>query len=400
MIKSKVFLLFCLFCLGLSVSAAVSPKSGELTVKMIDGYLDRAVIHAKNMAKSLEGKNDLLPRSKDASGKLTTCKSPIWTSGFYPGELWYLYEYSKDNEILDLAENFSKRVEDQQFNKNSHDIGFVLNCSFGNGYRVTGNKKYVEVLENGAKSLSTRFNPKVGLIKSWATTPQRQYPVIIDNMMNLELLLWVSQQTKKNEFKLIALSHADKTMQNHFRPDNSCYHLVSYDTITAVPHLKQTVQGLNDSSAWARGQGWALYGYTMVYRFTKEKRYLEQAIKVAEYITHNPLMPADKIPLWDFNAAPDAYRDASAAAVMASALIELSGYVPEKRIAYLNYAKDQLLSLASDQYYAALNTNANYLMIHNVGHLPINKEVDAPLTYADYYFVEALLRYKKVISGK
>ena len=401
MFTRKIVVALFLFHVLFGASVGNAQKSSVLTVKMIDKCLDRAMIHAKNMAKSMEGQDNVVPRTKDANGKLVTSIASWWTSGFYAGELWYLYEYSKDKEMLKLSENFTNRLESQQYNKTNHDVGFMLNCSFGNGYRLTGNKKYADVLETGAKSLMTRFNPKIGLIRSWDGNKNKwQYPVIIDNMMNLEMLLWVGQKTHNDGMQAASISHANKTMKYHFRPDNSCFHLVSYDSITGLPHLKQTVQGLNDSSAWARGQGWALYGFTMMYRFTKDKRYLDHAVKVAEFLTHHPAMPADKIPLWDYNAAADASRDASAAAIMASGLIELSQYVPEKRNTYLDFAKDQLIELTSDRYFAKENSNANFLLMHSVGHMPAKSEIDNPSMYADYYFVEGLMRYKKVLKGQ
>jgi unsaturated chondroitin disaccharide hydrolase len=396
--NSKIFLSFLMTLIVFSVSAHNRKKPQELTVKMIDNCLDQAIVKAKNMSKTIEFQEDALPRSIDKNGKLVTSNSSWWTSGFYPGELWYLYEYSRDTELLRLANKYSMRIENQQYTKDTHDLGFMLFCSFGNGFRLTGNKKYEEVLKNGAKSLMTRYNPNIGLIRSWDFGEDLwQYPVIIDNMMNLELLYWVTQETKGSTMYAAATSHAIKTMKNHFRPDYSCFHVVSYDTITGLPHIKQTNQGLNDSSAWARGQAWALYGFTLVYRFTKDKQFLDHAVKVANFIMNHPSTPEDKIQVWDFNAPKGTYRDASAAAIIASALIELSDYAPEQRTQYLDFTKQQLISLSSAKYFAKKGTNGNFILMHSVGSLPHNSEVDVPLSYADYYYVEALCKYKKYL---
>ena len=396
MIKRKRKYLSAMFLL-LFAFLASGQKTPDLTLKMIDHSLNRAIVHAKNMSKVIEYQENVLPRSFE-KGKFTTSNPAWWTSGFYSGELWYLYEFSKDKELLQLAHKYSMRIENQQYTTDNHDVGFMLYSSFGNGLRLIGNNNYESVLLNGAKSLLTRYNPKVGLIRSWDFNKNTwQYPVIIDNMMNLELLYWAGQKSNNQEMIDAANSHATKTMKFHFRPDYSCYHVVSYDTVTGLPHLKQTHQGLNDSSSWARGQGWALYGFTMSYRFAKNKEFLDQAVNVANFIMNHHSIPADKVPLWDFDAPEDAPRDASAAALMASALIELSDYVPEKRAEYLNFAKQQLIALSSDNYFAKEGTNGNFVLMHNVGNYPKKSEIDAPLTYADYYYVEALLRYKKLL---
>lgn len=398
--SKKIFVVLLFSCIFSFVLKAQT-KEQDLTIDLIDKSLDRAIVHAKNMSRLIENNKEALPRSIDQNGKLVTSDPAWWTSGFYPGELWYLYDYSRDKELLKLADKYSLRLKDQQFNTDNHDIGFMLNCSFGNGFRLTGNEKYKEILENGAKSLLTRFSPKVGLIRSWDFNKEEwQYPVIIDNLMNLELLFWVSKNTQNREMFTGAVSHASKTMKYHFRPDYSCWHVVSYDTISGLPQIRQTHQGLNDSSSWARGQSWALYGFTMAYRETKQNQFLKQAINVAKFIINHPSIPADKIPLWDFDAPKDSFRDASAAAIIASALIELSDYSPEYKSQFLNFAKQELISLSSDQYFAKEKSNGNYVLKHSVGNYPQNYEMDTPLSYADYYYVEALIRYRNLILKK
>jgi hypothetical protein len=353
------------------------------------------------MADVMKDKPDLLPRTIDASGALVVSNSGWWTSGFFPGSLWYLYEYSKDEKIKEAAIRTTSIVEKEKNNTGTHDLGFMLYCSFGNGFRLSGNQSYKDVLLTGARSLSTRFRPNIGCIQSWGSRKGWQCPVIIDNMMNLELLMWAFNQTGDSSFYHIAVSHADTTMRNHFRPDYSTWHVVSYDTITGRVEAKQTSQGAADESSWSRGQSWGLYGYTVMYRETGLQRYLDLAQHIADYLINHPNMPEDKIPYWDYNAPgiPDAKRDVSAAAIMASALIELSGFLaPEKKDQYLSIAEKQIRSLASPEYMAKKGENADFILMHSVGSLPGKSEVDVPLSYADYYFIEALLRYRKLMA--
>jgi unsaturated chondroitin disaccharide hydrolase len=369
--------------------------------KVIDGALSFSVKQYTLMADIMKDMENLLPRTLDTAGVLVTAKSNWWTSGFFPGSLWYLYQYSKDEKIKDYATMMTARVEKEKDNKGTHDLGFMLYCSFGNGLRLSGNESYNDIMLTGAKSLISRFRPKSGCIQSWNSRKGWQCPVIIDNMMNLEFLMWAFKKSGDSTYYKICVSHSDTTIKNHFRPDYSSYHVVSYDTITGRVEKKQTSQGAADESAWARGQSWGLYGYTVMYRETKLERYLNQAIHIADFMISHPNMPEDKIPYWDFNAPgiPNAKRDASAGAVMASALIELSGYVqPEQGKKYLSIAETQIRSLASPAYLAKSGKNGNFILMHSVGSIPGKSEVDVPLTYADYYFIEALLRYKKLLD--
>jgi rhamnogalacturonyl hydrolase YesR len=348
------------------------------------------------MAESLMDQPDQLPRTF-ANGKLETSGSDWWCSGFTPGVLWYLYQYTKDAKFLEYAKNYTARNTKEQYNTDTHDLGFMLYCSFGNGYRLTNDETYRPIMLQGAASLVTRFNPLIGCIKSWNSNAKWQFPVIIDNMMNLEFLMWAYRASDDEKYRDICISHADKTMQNHFRPDYSSFHVVSYDTITGRPEKKNTAQGFSDESAWARGQAWGLYGFTMLYRETKESRYLDQAKHIAGFILHHPNLPADGIPYWDFNAPdiPAAQRDASAGAIICSALIELSTFVEaELSKQYLSVAEQQIRTLSSPEYFAEKGANGHFILKHSVGSLPGNSEVDVPLTYADYYYVEALLRYQ------
>lgn len=366
--------------------------------EIVDNALSFSCKQALLMAKDYEKKQNLLPRSFENS-QSTSSGTEWWTSGFFPGTLWYLYENSNDSLILKYAKLFTHRLEKEQYTVRNHDIGFMIFCSYGNGYRLTNDSCYKKVILTASSSLSKRFKSEVGLIRSWDFNKEKwQYPVIIDNMMNLEMLLWASENGGNLKFKDIAMSHADKTMINHYRGDNSCYHVVSYDTITGVPHIKQTNQGFDDDSVWSRGQAWGLYGYTMMYRKTKKQRYLKKAQAIADFLINHPSMPEDMIPYWDFDAPNIPYepRDASSAAIMASALIELSDYSEKnKSDFYLKIAEKQIRSLASEKYTAKLGENGNFILEHSTGNYPIHSEIDAPLTYADYYYIEALTRYKK-----
>ncbi|MBQ7963633.1 MAG: glycoside hydrolase family 88 protein [Alistipes sp.] len=329
----------------------------------------------------IEGK---LPKSFK-NGEIVTARPQDWTSGFFPGVMWLLYEHSGDEQLKEYADLFTRRLEELKDYTGTHDLGFMVFCSYGNAYRLTGDPYYKSIIEQASKSLITRFNPTVGCIRSWNTgrkeNPELDYMVIIDNMMNLEMLEWCGYHD-------IARTHADTTTKNHFREDNSTYHVVVYNELTGEIVKKRTAQGFSDDSAWARGQAWGLYGYTMMYRMTGEQRYLEQAVKIAEYIL--PHLPEDAIPNWDFDADVQ-MKDSSAGAIMASAFIELYGFTQNKE--YLTMAERQLRSLASDAYLAPLGENGYFILKHGVGHLPVNTEVDVPLSYGDYYFVEAAMRY-------
>lgn len=380
------------------------PSKKEITLKSIESTLELAKQKSLLMAESLENEPDKLPRTTDENGKLVTCNSAWWVSGFFPGQLWYMYEYTGDSILKKWADNYTWRVEDQQYTTDNHDVGFMIFCSFGNAYRITKDIKYLSAIENASKSLSTRFSPVTKCIRSWNTAgwnQKWQYAVIIDNMMNLELLEWSSKQFDNEEFDDIARTHANTTMKYHFRPDGSSYHVISYDTITGEPHAKNTAQGFSDSSAWARGQAWGLYGYTLMFRETGDSAYLKQAITIADFTVNHPRLPEDKIPYWDYDAPdiPNAKRDASAGAITCSALLELQKYVDaDKSKQYFDVAEQQINSLCSDAYLSKLGENANFILKHSVGNIPGKSEIDVPLTYADYYFIEAMLRYINIVK--
>lgn len=342
---------------------------------------------------------DKMPQSYDEKNKQFIAKERTWwCTGFYPGSLWLIYEQTANPTIRKEAERTLKVIEPNKTYTGNHDLGFMMYCSFGNAYRLTKDTAYRSIVHEAANALATRYRPALKIIQSWNANQYFKCPVIIDNMMNLELLYWVTNDGGDKRFRDIAITHSNTTLLNHFRPDYSSYHVVDYDPKNPGKVLrKATWQGAADCSAWARGQGWGLYGYTMMYRFSKDKRYLDQARKIANFILKHPNLPKDKIPYWDFDAPqiPVAKRDASAGALIASALLELAQYVsgPEKT-GYISNARDMILSLSSSAYKAKLGENGGFLLKHSTGALPLGSEIDVPLVYADYYYLEALKRYK------
>jgi hypothetical protein len=395
--KNVKWILACFLAVSLFFSCKPKEKSLEDVIDEQLNFASAQYLQLFNQTRDSAS----LPRTLDKAGKLVMAPSEWWTSGFVPGTLWYLYENNMDTALRNAAQNCTRRVEKEQYNTGTHDLGFMLYCSFGNGYRLTADTSYKRIMITGAHSLSTRFRPNVGCIQSWGSSEKWQCPVIIDNMMNLEFLLWATQATGDSSFYKIAVTHADTTMKNHFRPDYSSYHVVNYDTITGKVISRQTAQGAADESAWARGQAWGLYGYTMMYRETKDKKYLDHAVAIANFILHHPNLPEDKVPFWDFNAPkiPDEPRDASSAAVICSALIDLSKFVDAGLSKeYMDVAKQQILSLSSPKYRAEPGTNGGFILKHSVGSIPHNSEIDVPLTYADYYFVESLMKMKEALK--
>lgn len=342
------------------------------------------------------------PRGIDKDGKLRLVDPEDWTSGFFPGVLWFLYEYSHDEAWQREATTATARLKKIRHFKDHHDVGFMLGCSYGNALRLAPDADTRKVLLDGAASLATRYSPKLGLIRSWDYKPYT-YPVIIDNMMNLELLTWAAKNGGATSQRELAISHADKTQANHFRADHSAYHVLDYDPDTSAVRAIYANQGRSVHTAWSRGQAWAIYGYTMMHRQTGKPEYLQQAMATANFVAVHPNLPADKVPYWDFGAPASANtpRDASAAAIMASALIELSHFCNEKPDGkYITLARQQLTTLASPAYLAKPGANHGFLLFHSTGHLPEHSEIDVPLIYADYYFLEALLRYKALATSQ
>lgn len=333
-------------------------------------------------------------------GTVYYCKYSDWRSGFFPGSVWLLYELSGDTSLLPLARKYTEAIRAVKDITWSHDIGFMAGCSFGNGFRLTGDSAYAAVLVQAARSLATRFRPEAGVLQSWNVDKGWQSrrgwecPVIIDNMMNLELLFQATRLTGDSTYYHMAVSHAERTMQEHFRPDGSTFHVVDYSLSDGTVRSRCTAQGYADSSVWSRGQAWTIYGYTVCYRETGCRRYLDQALRTYNLMKNHPRMPDDCIPYWDMDAPdiPQAPRDASSAACIASALYELSTFGIPQAAECKAYADRILAALASPVYRAPLGSNGHFLLMHSVGSIPHHAEVDVPLNYADYYFLEALIR--------
>ncbi|MFA3791985.1 glycoside hydrolase family 88 protein [Aliiglaciecola sp. SL4] len=323
-----------------------------------------------------------------------------WTSGFVAGNFWYIYEHNKDASWLKTAKTWTDALEKMQFNRKTHDIGFIMNNSFGNGLRLVGDKAYEPVLVSSAKTLMERFNSTIGATYSWSFGAW-EFPVIIDNMMNLELLFNASLLSGDKTYYDAAVSHATVTMKHHFRPDYSSYHLVDYSRDTGLPVGKQTFQGIADDSSWSRGQAWGAYGYTMVYRYTKDEKFLQHAQNIVNYVLTHKNMPEDLVPYFDYDAPDDPsiinYRDSSAASLLASALLELSNYVEKNEAQrYQKAAVKMLRSLASPAYLASEGENGHFLLKQATGHYPRGLDLDASLNYGDYYYLEALTRCKSL----
>jgi hypothetical protein len=381
--------------IAITVSAWCVLGAGMLCAQSRDTIFSHALQFSQQQLKRTVaevGENPQYPRTTMPDGTWKTVRIRDWTSGFFPGSLWYAFEASHDPFYQNAAARWTQGLEALQSYGGSHDIGFMVFCSYGNGYRLTKNEEYKRVILATARTLMTRYNPAVGAIKSWDKKVW-PYPVIIDNMMNLELLFWASQHGGTRAMYDAAVSHAEKTMKNHFRLDNSTYHVVGYDTATGGVLTRGTHQGYADSSCWARGEAWAVYGFTMTYRFTQDERFLHTAERAADYfIAH---LPADHIPYWDFQAPniPDEPRDASAAAIAASGMLELSTFASNADLKkkYFEAAKNILRSLSGPDYLAE-GTPSHGILNHAVGHKPANSEIDVSLIYGDYYFLEALMR--------
>lgn len=374
--------------------------SGTITAQHEPGMkelIERNFQQAAEQYKMLEQHTpaDKMPRTFNGE-QLQTSGTDWWTSGFFPASLWLIYEATGDTAIKSAAERRLGILESQKRYTGNHDIGFMIFTSFGNAYRITGNPAYKDVIDTAAFWQITRYRPAIQSIQSWNKSDRYACPVIIDNMMNLEQLCWDADHGGNPEYRRIAITHANTTMKNHYRKDHSSWHVVDYDLHTGGIIRKLTAQGLADSSAWARGQSWGLYGFTMMYRYTKDKKYLAQAQAIARFLLHHPHMPADGVPLWDYDApdTPATLRDASAGAILASALLELAQYSPQQKQEYVHFAEKILRTLSAPHYRAESGTNGGFLLKHSVGSLPGNSEVDVPLTYADYYFLEALKRFK------
>lgn len=375
----------------LKLTAEEIDGTGQLPRSIRTGY-DMNFLCRQLERDSLTFKDSLRAQpAAEQLGKRRMCGVLDWTSGFFPGSIWYTYEMTGDSTLKPQAVKYTNLLNPVRYYKGTHDLGFMINCSYGNAGRLSPNDSIAAVMKETADNLCGRFNDSIGAIRSWDFGTWN-FPVIIDNMMNLDLLFTVSKTTGDSKYKDIAVKHAQTTMKYHFRPDYTCYHVISYNNDGTVER-KQTHQGKNDDSSWARGQAWAVYGYVACYRETNDKAYLDFARNIADMIMTR-VKTDDLIPLWDFDApeTPETPRDASAAAVTASALIEMSTMVPDGK-KYMDYAETILKSLSSDAYLAKVGENQGFVLMHSTGSLPNGSEIDTPLNYADYYYLEALKRY-------
>jgi len=356
-----------------------------------------------------------VPIFKTNEGELRLGNIYNWTSGFFAGNLWYMYELTGDEKWKNEAIHYTEILDTIQFWTGNHDVGFMIFCSYGNGLRLSGNKDYEQVIVNTAESLSQRFNKNTGCIKSWNYRKNWDgvtewfYPVIIDNMMNLEVMFEASMISGNPKYKEIAITHANTTMKNHYRDDYSCYHVVDYDTITGAVKDRATCQGFTDESSWSRGQAWGLYGYVLMYRYTKDDVYLDFAENIAAYIMNHPNMPEDHIPYWDYHVNQPGYqpvwdynpddfdeilRDVSASVIAASALMELAQYSTDGQ-KYVDYAKETVVNVSTPNYRATADEDNYFLLKKSVGSIPHGGQLSVPLNYADYYFLETLQRIRK-----
>ena len=378
--KNFSFLILSILILGACSSKTLFEQKDKL-ISQVSQQVDYLVVNSAN--------DTLVPRSFE-NGKYDLVTQKDWCCGFPAGSYWYLYELTGDKKWETIAIENTVKLDGVQYRKNTHDLGFMVFCSYGNAYRITKNEDYKKVVIEASESLITRFDSTIGSIKSWDWAKQWQFPVIIDNMMNLEMLFWASKETGDPKYRDVAIAHANTTLANHFRDDMSSFHVVDFDTITGQAIARQTHQGLKDDSSWARGQAWGLYGFVVCFRETGDTKYLDAAKKIAAYIQQN--LPEDLVPYWDYNdpAIPNANRDASAAAITSSALYILSTITDESKEEYAALAEKILASLSSPEYLAEVGTNGGFLIKHCVGNMPKNSEVDTPLNYADYYYLEAL----------
>ena len=330
-------------------------------------------------------------------------KAEEWCSGFWPGILWMDYASRNEEERAELgkvAAGYTEVLKPLAYQPAyDHDLGFIIINSFLKGYEQTHNEEYKTIALAAADTLATLFNPTVGTMLSWPRHVKDYggHNTIMDNMINLELLLWAADNGGSPRLRDIAVKHAETTMENHFRPDGSCYHVAVYDTLTGDFIKGVTHQGYADWSMWSRGQSWAIYGYTMVYRYTHDKRFLDFAQKVTDiYLKRLGETSDDWVPLWDMDdpRGTEAPKDASAACVVASALLDLCQYVEVEKAETYRAAAEHMLTDLSTERYQSRDKNVAFLM-HSTGHHPAGSEIDACIVYADYYYIEALLKYKK-----
>ena len=354
----------------------------------------------RRTADALDPKNGW-PRSTQPDGRWSQRSATTWTSGFFPGSLWYMYERTGDPYWRAQAARWTAGLEEMKDVTRTHDLGFVLFTSFGQGYRLTGDPHDSAVVVQGSRTLVKRFSPVVGAIKSWDTERQTdrrkswEYPVIIDNLMNLEMLFWAAGHGGDPAWKNLAERHALTSLRGHLRDDGSTAHVALFDPRAGALQGRTTWQGYADTSAWARGQAWAIYGFTTAFRNTGNRQLLDGATRAADFFIDH--LPADAVPYWDFRLPDPAHgeRDASAAAIAASGLLELSRHTSGTQSQRYRAAAERILTSLASRYLTE-GTPSAAILAHSVGGRPQNDEIDVGITYADYYFIEALLRYQRL----
>jgi len=391
-VGSLILIFYCFGCRN-SKEVVYEDSQFKKTI-MVDSLLDHYVSKYRVFINYFDD-TTLFPRCYE-KGELITTSSSEWTSGFFPGILWNLYLYSQEGEFYNAAVKWTNSLLPECENTSTHDIGFIVNSSFGAGYEISYNEYYKDVMLKAARSLASRYNSGLGCIKSLDDFENFKYPVLIDNLVNLEILFKAWKWTEDDQYYKIAYSHALTTMENHLRKNFSVYQLVDYDPIKRTPVYRGTFQGYSENSTWSRGQAWGLYGYSMIFRETKDRIFLDQAERLANFIINDPYVKINYIPFWDMDTPqiPDELKDASAAAILASALIELSTFQETSNAEkYFRIGENIIKTLGSKDYRSGLNENSFFIVKHCVGNYPGKLEVDVPLIYADYYLLEALLRY-------
>lgn len=398
--------LFKSFMSVAALTAMVACSESNPGAALIKENVEVAKQQISMLADASEAEGQIRIPSTYKNGEIDFVPVDDWVSGFFAGTLWYMYELTGDEAWAERAQKHTEILDTIQYLQWHHDVGFMVGDSYGNGLRLKNIPGYDKIMIQTAKSLSTRFREVPSVIQSWdadrgwQAKKGWQCPVIIDNMMNLELMFNASKLSGDQTYYDLAVRHADRTMKEHFRENYSCYHVVDYDLISGAVRGRCTAQGYADESAWARGQAWAIYGYTTCYRFTGDKRYLEHAEKVTDFVFNNPNLPEDLVPYWDFDAPqiPNEPRDVSSAAVIASALYEMYTYTQNET--YKQRADKIVESLSSEAYRAKVGENGGFLLMHSVGSVPHGSNIDVPLNYADYYFLEALIRKGHVEAGE
>ena len=394
-----------LACAAMAAACAMAGSDAETALeKALPCIFERSAAHyraldaaAEPLAVDAAGKVRY-PHGYDAEkGSLNMHSIFSWTSGHFPGSLWYLYEATGDTHFRDRAVVWTERLAPNSTADTNHDLGFIMYCSYGNARRLLKTDRYDAILVETSTTLCSRYNEGLGLIRSWGKrTETKDFRVIPDNLMNLELLEETSKFSGNAKFDKVARSHATVTSKHHFRADGGCYHVLDHDQETKRVKGVTRGQGASTETAWSRGQSWSIYGYTMMYRETKDPLFLTMAQKCADFAVDNVNMPEDGVPYWDYGA-PGEERDSSAGSIMASGLLELSTFVPgAKGAKYRAFAVKALTSLASPAYFAAQGENGDFLLKHGVGAKPSGREIDTPLNYGDYYFLEGLMRFRKL----